>query len=121
MPLEGRDLARFRDIEVYALRAMDYLEEEPQVAALHGGTTLVQDAILRCFDVIGEAARAVTPEGKAAYPAIPWPFIIAMRNRVIHEYHRVDLNLVFQTVRVDLPVLIQQVRAVLDVHPPKPM
>jgi uncharacterized protein with HEPN domain len=118
MPLEGRDLARLRDIEIYASRALDYLgeigNEDPQKDP---GNTLVQDAILRCFEVIGEAARATSPEAKSAYPTIPWPFIIGMRNRVIHEYHRIDIALVFRTVREDLPGLIEQVHAILSQHP----
>jgi uncharacterized protein with HEPN domain len=116
LPLEGRDLARLRDIDIYAGRALDYLDQ----AGGQPPSTLVQDAILRCFDVIGEAARAMSPEAKAAYPAIPWPFMVGMRNRVIHEYHRVDLAMVYRTVRDDLPGLIGQVRAILAQHPPVP-
>jgi uncharacterized protein with HEPN domain len=114
MRLEGRDLARLRDIDIYATRALEYLEQ----AGTGAPSTLVQDAILRCFDVIGEAARATNPEVMAAFPAIPWPFMISMRNRVIHEYHRVDLPLVYATVRNDLPALIAQVRAILDQQGP---
>ncbi len=113
MQLEGRDLARLRDIEIYASRALDYLNQ----AGEREPGTMAQDAILRCFDVIGEAARAMGPEVKAFYPTIPWPFIIGMRNRVIHEYHRVDVTLVYKTVRDDLPTLIAQVRAILAQHP----
>jgi len=109
MQLEGRDLTRLRDIEIYASRALDYLNQ----AGGQTSGTLVQDAILRCFDVIGEAARAASPAVRTAYPAIPWPFMIGMRNRVIHEYHRVDHALVSKTVRDDLPGLIAQVRAIL--------
>ncbi len=80
----------------------------------------MQDAILRCFEVMGEAARAITAPTKAAYPAIPWPFILGMRNRVIHEYHRVDLALVYQTIHDDLPPLVAQVRAILALSPTGP-
>ena len=45
--------------------------------------------------------------------------MISMRNRVIHEYHRVDLPLVYTTVRDDLPGLIAQVRAIIDQNTPK--
>ena len=67
MRLEGRDLARLRDIDIYASRALEYLT----LAGSDTPGTLVQDVILRCFDVIGEAARATNPEVRAAYPAIP--------------------------------------------------
>lgn len=113
MLLDGRDLTRLRDIEIYATRALGYLDLAHDQAGGRATDTLIQDAILRCFDVIGEAARATSPAVKAAYPAIPWPFMIGMRNRVIHEYHRVDLALVYKTVRDDLPGLVAQVRAIL--------
>ena len=115
MPLDPRDLARFRDIDIYAGRALQYLSDAGNTAAT---STLVQDAILRCFDVMGEAARAITAPTKLAHPAIPWPFIIGMRNGVIHEYHRVDLVLVYQTIRDDLPPLIKLVRAILAAESP---
>lgn len=113
MPLDPRDLARLRDIEIYADRALRYLEEEGDNLERLQASTLVQDAILRCFEVMGEAARAITAPSKAAHPTIPWPFIIGMRNRVIHEYRRVDLALVYQTVLDDLPGLLAQVRAII--------
>lgn len=112
MPLEERDCARFRDMEIYAQRAIDYLAEVPETS--FAGDTLIQDAVLRCFEVLGEAARAVSPAGKAAYPAIPWPFIVGMRNRVIHEYHRIDLALVYTTVMSELPGLIDLLRQALS-------
>jgi uncharacterized protein with HEPN domain len=116
MPLDVRDLARLVDIEIYAQRALDYLASiKPDDDGEHG-STMTQDAILRCFEIIGEAARATTPEGKAAYPALPWPFMVGMRNRLIHEYRRVDLNVVYATIRQDLPGLLVLVREILAEH-----
>ena len=76
-----------------------------------------QDAVIRNIEIIGEAARnveRVAPEYAAAHPEIPWPVIYAMRNRVSHGYFEVDLDLVWQTVQTDLPVLENQIRTLIS-------
>ena len=76
-----------------------------------------QDAVLRNIEIIGEAAKnveRVNPEFLANHPEIPWQVIYAMRNRVSHAYFEVDLDVVWQTVKVDLPVLEVQIRALQD-------
>lgn len=63
-------------------------------------------ALVRAIEIIGEAARRVSHEGRASCPALPWPSIVAMRNRVVHAYFDIDLNRVWDTVTDDLPPLI---------------
>jgi len=67
-----------------------------------------QSAVIRQIEVIGEAARHVSAEFRAAHPAIPWSKIIAMRNELIHAYHRVALDVVWHVVTEDIPTLIAQ-------------
>ncbi|WP_303787049.1 DUF86 domain-containing protein [Azovibrio restrictus] len=80
---------------------------------------LVQDAVIRNIEIIGEAANNIQ---RAALPFttlhkhIPWSVMYAMRNRVCHGYDKVDLQLVWRTIACDLPGLYQQVRA-LELHP----
>jgi len=69
---------------------------------------LHQSAVIREIQVIGEAARLVSETTKRQYPQIQWAAISGMRNRVIHEYFRADANLVWETIQVDAPELIQQ-------------
>jgi len=69
---------------------------------------LHQSAIVRELQVIGEAARLVSAEGKTAHPEIDWDKIAGMRNRLIHEYFRVSLRIVWQVVQNDIPALIEQ-------------
>ncbi len=64
-------------------------------------------AIVKDVEVIGEAASRTTAEARAAHPAVPWAQIIAMRNRLIHAYFDVDLQVVWDTVSVDLPELVR--------------
>ena len=68
---------------------------------------LLQDAVVRQLGIIGEAARRTSEDIRKAHPEIPWDDIIGMRNRLIHEYFRVDLRRVWDTVANDLPELIR--------------
>ena len=67
-----------------------------------------QLAILKCVEIVGEAASRVSAETREAHPAIPWREIVGMRNRLVHAYFEIDLRLVWDTVRNDLPPLIVQ-------------
>jgi len=69
---------------------------------------LLQSAILRQLGIIGEAARRVSEETRKRHPEVPWADIIGMRNRLIHDYTRVDLVRVWDTVRDDIPALIER-------------
>ena len=73
-----------------------------------------QDAVIRRLEIIGEATRHLPPEITAAHQEIPWPRIIAMRNRLIHAYGQVDLELTWKVVERELPRLKRLVRALLD-------
>jgi uncharacterized protein with HEPN domain len=63
-------------------------------------------ALTRCLEILGEAASKVSSDTSARFPAIPFIKIAAMRNRLIHAYFDVDLDIVWTTVREDLPALL---------------
>jgi len=63
--------------------------------------------------IVGEAAGRVSPETRAAYPRIPWRPFIRMRNRLIHGYDTVRPHRVWDTVTLDLPPLIRELRTAL--------
>ena len=67
---------------------------------------LHQNAVIRPLEIIGEAARRISQDTRDAHPEIPWEQMIGMRNRLIHEYFRVNLTTVWETVQNDLPSLI---------------
>lgn len=71
---------------------------------------LVIDAVIRNFEIIGEASNSVPLVIQNAHPHISWRQIIGLRNLLIHEYFGVDVNAVWQTVHIDLPDLKQQLR-----------
>jgi uncharacterized protein with HEPN domain len=62
-------------------------------------------AVVRSLEVIGEAASRLPEKIREMHPETPWREIIAMRNRLIHEYFGVDLDIVWQTIEEDLPPL----------------
>jgi uncharacterized protein with HEPN domain len=72
-----------------------------------------QDAVLRQLQVLGEAARKVSGTVTDAYPEIPWRQIAGMRNKVIHEYFVVDLEIVWETAVSDVPILRPSLERVL--------
>ncbi|HUU94485.1 MAG TPA: HepT-like ribonuclease domain-containing protein [Phycisphaerae bacterium] len=71
-------------------------------------------ALVRCIEIIGEAAAQVTGETRVSCPQIPWPSIVGMRNRLIHAYFDVDLDRVWDTLTTDLPPLIGALETLLS-------
>lgn len=78
---------------------------------------LVQDAVIRNLEIIGEASRKIEtrfPKFAAAHPELPLAPAYQMRNAIAHGYFKVDLAIVWQTICSDLPRLGSQVQGVLD-------
>jgi uncharacterized protein with HEPN domain len=78
--------------------------------------TRTQDAVIRSIEIVGEAAnktRLADPEFAARFPDVPWDVIYGMRNRIVHDYFEVDLEIVWQTVQQDLPALRTQIAELL--------
>jgi uncharacterized protein with HEPN domain len=70
-------------------------------------------ALTRAIEVLGEAASRVTLETRQTHSAIPWAPIVAMRNRLIHAYFDVDLDILWVTAAAELPALLPLLRAAL--------
>ena len=65
------------------------------------------------MEIVGEAATRVTEPTRTRYAEIPWVRIIAMRNRLIHGYDVVDLDILWQTIAEDLLPLIRQLEKIV--------
>jgi uncharacterized protein with HEPN domain len=76
---------------------------------------LVVDAVVRNITVIGEAARYIPRALIAQYPEIPWAKMAGFRNVVVHEYFGVDLAILWETARDDLPPLRPLLERILDI------
>jgi uncharacterized protein with HEPN domain len=77
------------------------------------GDTKTQDAVIRNLEIIGEAVKNISGELKNVYTDIPWQRIAGMRDRMIHEYFGVNLQIVWERVEQDVPDLKQKVQAIL--------
>ena len=77
------------------------------------GDALLQDAVIRNIEIVGEAAGRVSPEFAAQHAEIPWRDIVGMRHRLIHGYLKVNLETVWEVVERDLPALVPKLRAML--------
>lgn len=72
---------------------------------------VLQDAIIRNFEVIGEAVKQISDERLERYPGIPWRRIAGFRDLLIHDYMGVDLDEVWNVIQDDLPELKETVQA----------
>ena len=114
----SRDKQRLVDYLVHILEAIErinrYTDDMVEVAFLEN--PLVQDAVIRNFEIIGEASHNIEvhyPEFAAAHPELPLVFAYEMRNAVAHGYFKVDFEIVWKTIHSDLTGLHDQVDEVL--------
>ena len=110
----SRDPQYLLDIVEAAKLAVRYIAGKTQEEFLHD--TLCQDAVIRRSEIIGEAARRLSPEARTSLPELTWNAMIGMRNLLIHEYDDIDLSIVWDTVRIDLPALINALEPLVPVN-----
>ena len=75
---------------------------------------VTQDAIVHRFMVIGEAASALSKELRDAHPEVPWKSITGMRHIIVHDYDRVNINILWDAIDNHLPQLERTIRGILD-------
>lgn len=80
--------------------------------------TIIQDAIIRQIEIIGEASSKLSSDFKKKYNNIPWKNIIGMRNKLIHDYFGVDINAVWKTIKMDIPFLKIEIIKIIDQSDP---
>jgi uncharacterized protein with HEPN domain len=106
-----RDLVKCEDMRIYAERAQQFLAARSLKDFL--ADAMPQDAIVRCVEVIGEAARLVSDDTRRRAPEIFWPLITGMRHVLAHDYGTVDLEKVYEVVSVELPNLLAHLAALI--------
>jgi uncharacterized protein with HEPN domain len=76
-----------------------------------------QDAVIRNIEIIGEAAKGISEELRAETPHIPWKSMAAMRDRLIHHYFGINLDIVWHVISEELPELAPELAALVDEDP----
>jgi uncharacterized protein with HEPN domain len=109
---QNRDLAYVRHMLDYSRQAVDFLHNRRR-------SDMEKDAMLalaitRLIELIGEAARKVSPALTKRYPAIPWPLIIGTRDRLAHGYIEIDYDIIWKIVKSNLPPLIKELNKLLS-------
>jgi uncharacterized protein with HEPN domain len=109
---EGRERAYLTDILEAVSRIFRYTEGMTSAAFFED--TKTQDAVVRNLEVIGEATKALSEEIRVLAEHIPWKSIAGMRDKLIHHYFGVNLDIVWGVVKEDLPPLDVAVRGMLS-------
>jgi len=76
--------------------------------------TKTQDAVIRNLEIIGEAAKNISDAERARYQELPWKGMAGMRDRLIHGYFGVNLDIVWAVITTELPDILPTVEAILD-------
>ena len=100
-----------RDTSVYLRHMLTHAQEATTLASGKTRADLDSDrllnlALVRLLEIIGEAANRIPAEEQRRYPQIPWAQIVGLRNRLIHGYDSVDYDILWQIVTHDVPSLI---------------
>ncbi len=107
-----RDDASLVDMLIWARRAAEYTDGLLEQTFLCD--RVAQDATIRCIQLIGETAARVSDETRASHPEIEWAAIIGMRNRLVHEYARVNLDTVWRTATEGCVALIKRLERIVS-------
>ena len=106
-----------KDQRVYLAQILERIERIRQFAAsgreAFFADLMVQDAVIRNFEVIGEAAKRVSDEYRKTHPSVPWRSLAAFRDVLIHQYEGVSLPEVWHVIEHDLPPLHKSIAALL--------
>lgn len=101
--MENKDLVRFKHMLDSTQAILLFAQERKRVDLDKDRQFL--SAVLREFEVLGEAANKVSERMKKRFPEFPWKGAIGMRNRLIHAYFDVDHDVIWKTIRESLPTL----------------
>ena len=112
-----RDDARLLDMLLAAKESSKYIEAV--TLEEFDRNRLLQPAVIRLIEIVGEAVRNISTEFKAAHPEIPWSGIVGVRNRMVHEYFRVAPDKVWEVVRKDMAALVALIEPLVPPQEPR--
>ncbi len=108
-----------RDPDLALQQILVHAQEAVSIAEGKTRTDLDSDRLLnlaltRLVEIIGEAANRISENVRSKYPQIPWQQMIGARNRLIHGYDNVDFDILWTIIQTDLPDLVVQLRKILE-------
>lgn len=110
---------RFRIEDILeAIRRIDDYTRDLTLDSFRGDTKTV-DAVVKNFAVIGEAAANLPAEVADAHSDVPWGLMAGMRNIVVHQYFGVDVQILWETAKHDLPPLVSRLQRILEGETPR--
>ena len=84
--------------------------------------SLIQDGVIRQIEIIGKASKNISEDFENKYKLIPWKQMIGMRNKMIHDYFGVRLNIVWDTLNNEIPFLKSEINKILlELIPKSPL
>ncbi len=106
-----------KDMRVYLAQMLEAIERIEQFTIAGQDaflqSRLHQDAVIRNFEIVGEAAKRVSDDYRTTHPEIPWRGMTAFRDVLIHDYDTVDVNRVWLVIENEMPKLKAALLAVL--------
>ena len=114
MEPEDRDSAYLWDMLDAATAVLDFIEGMDFDAYL--ADRKLQLAVERAFEIMGEAARNISPDFQLKHPEIPWKGIIGQRNVLAHNYGAIKQDLVWEALTVSLPDLVDRLEEIIPEH-----
>jgi uncharacterized protein with HEPN domain len=113
--LTSREIGYLRDIRDAAHRAINHITGlEAETVA---DDPYLQDGVVRCLILMGEAAKNVSDAIKAEFPDVDWSGMIGLRNVLVHRYQEIDYLELWTIVNRDLPPIVDELSAYLAKHP----
>ena len=110
-----RDLQFLLDMLQSAELIMSYIAQHSEDDFFE--SILLQDAVIRRLLIIAEAARRISNSTRQSLPNVSWQEINGMRNRLVHEYDDINLNIVWDVVQNEIPTLIEELRLRIPPNP----
>jgi uncharacterized protein with HEPN domain len=109
------DMITLRQMRDHAREAMGICSDKSFVDIKRD--RVLQLALVRLVEIVGEAAGRVSPETRDQYADLPWQGMIGMRNRLIHGYDAINLEILWNTIQFDLPELVELLDRILPSEP----
>jgi len=117
---KATDASRSKDDLVFLRHVLDALDAVLEFSKGLDETgfkedKLIQAGVIQKLEVMGEATKRLSAKFKVGHPEVAWRRIAGMRDKLIHDYLGVDLDLVWRVVQKDLPELRRKIKAILDI------